>query len=76
MENFHQCRQLGKCLACRRTQNVFFRKDPEQEKWEIVYAHYADVQEVRMGEAEYGGEFLYGLEFAITFCPYCGKKLP
>ncbi len=72
---FSPMQTAGKCLACRRTQNVFFRKDPEQEKWEIVYAHYADAQEVRMGEAEYEGEFLHGLEFAITFCPYCGKKL-
>lgn len=75
MENWHKCNQLKNAWPLDDYLKFFIKKNSEMGKWQIIYEHYADEQEVKMGEAEYEGELLTGLEFPITFCPYCGEKL-
>ena len=49
--------------------------DEIQDLWQLHGIHYADEQEVGMGEAEYVGEITYHTVIQIHYCPFCGVKL-
>lgn len=49
--------------------------DERHDVWQLHGIHYADEQEVKMGEAESVGEITYHSMIAIIYCPFCGVKL-
>ncbi len=82
MAKTHICQPLKECWPgtdkqkdCPGTDILSVFVDDEIGEWVLKYEHRADVQEVRMGEADYEGEILMSHSFVIYFCPYCGEKL-
>lgn len=49
--------------------------DERQDQWQMHNIHYADQQEVDIGEAEYVGEITYHSMIIVNYCPFCGAKL-
>ncbi|NIB42841.1 hypothetical protein HBA55_24760 [Pseudomaricurvus alkylphenolicus] len=50
-------------------------RDQAQDNWQLHCIHYADQEEVDIGEAEYVGEITYHSMILVNFCPFCGEKL-
>ncbi len=49
--------------------------DEKHDAWQMHSMHYADEQEVTMGEAEFVNEITYHSMILVSFCPFCGLKL-
>tara|TARA_B110000977_G_C10873083_1_gene414435 strand:- start:288 stop:686 length:399 start_codon:yes stop_codon:yes gene_type:complete len=45
------------------------------DEWQLHCLHYADEQEVELGEAEYVDEVTYHSMISISYCPFCGVNL-
>lgn len=45
------------------------------DAWQMHSIHYADEDEVTLGEAEYVNEITYHSMILVNFCPFCGKSL-
>ncbi len=50
-------------------------QDEPVDAWQLHGIHYADEEEVAMGEAEQVGEIIYHSMILIHYCPFCGEKL-
>lgn len=50
-------------------------QDQPADSWQLHGIHYADEEEVAIGEAEYVGEITYHSMILINFCPFCGEAL-
>lgn len=46
-----------------------------KDEWQLHNIHYADEDEVAMGEADYVDEITYHSMILIYFCPFCGLDL-
>lgn len=71
--NTHRCEELASALG--KDGSVSIEISDSFNSWIFAYRHYADKEEVKMGEAEYEGELIYSMETPISYCPYCGAKL-
>jgi hypothetical protein len=49
--------------------------EEKMDLWQMHNIHYASVEEVAIGEAEYVGEITYHSMILVNFCPFCGAKL-
>ena len=49
--------------------------DQALDAWQMHSIHYADEEEVALGEAEYVNEITYHSMIAVNFCPFCGASL-
>lgn len=58
--------RLVHCIASR---------DEAQDQWQMHNIHYADADEVSIGEAEYEGQITYHSMILVNFCPFCGTHL-
>ncbi|MEJ2405506.1 MAG: hypothetical protein P8171_14635 [Candidatus Thiodiazotropha sp.] len=47
----------------------------KHNSWWLLYIHYADEEEVIMGEAEYLNEVTNYNTYVVNYCPYCGANL-
>lgn len=45
------------------------------DAWQQHGIHYADAEEVKMGDADYVGEITYHSMISVNFCPFCGFRL-
>jgi len=50
-------------------------EDEPQDAWQMHGIHYADEDEVAMGEAEYVNEITYHTMIQVHYCPFCGIQL-
>ncbi len=76
MDKMHCCNELKLDQSGDEDNSISIQYDDKADDWLFIYRRYADDKEVEMGEAEYKGELVFGLETKIYFCPYCGIKLP
>ncbi|MCE0556957.1 MULTISPECIES: hypothetical protein [unclassified Motilimonas] len=50
-------------------------QDEPVDAWQLHGIHYADEEEVAMGEAEAVGEIIYHSMILVNYCPFCGTQL-
>ncbi len=72
MDKMHCCNGLKLDQKGDEDNSISIQYDDKADGWLFIYRRYADDKEVEMGEAEYKGELVFGLETKISFCPYCG----
>lgn len=70
----HQCAanpfpQNDRLLHCVAVQ------DQPVDQWQLHNLHFADAEEVELGDAEYEGELTYHSVIEVNFCPFCGDRL-
>jgi len=49
--------------------------DEQIDEWQLHGIHYADEEEVALGEAEYVDEVTYHSMILVNYCPFCGVEL-
>ena len=49
--------------------------DDTVDAWQMHNIHYADEEEVALGEAEYANQITYHSMILVNFCPFCGASL-
>jgi hypothetical protein len=49
--------------------------DEQADSWQMHGIHYADADEVAMGEADYVNEITYHTMIEVAYCPFCGMRL-
>lgn len=60
---------------CDRVIHCFASHDESADEWQLHGLHYADAEEVKLGEADYVDEVTYHSMIAISYCPFCGLNL-
>jgi hypothetical protein len=70
----HAC-QENEFPECDRVIHCVSNQDEEADVWQLHCIHYADEEEVKMGEADYVDEVTYHSMILINYCPFCGTKL-
>ena len=73
MQKRHHCDALSQMFGEAPCVAVAFSAD--FDAWVLVSQHAATEQDVRMGEAEQVGEWVFSSEIRIHYCPYCGVQL-
>jgi hypothetical protein len=73
-DNEHQCAE-NQYPACDRLVHCIAAQDQPQDQWQLHNIHFADEDEVAMGEAEMVGEVTYHSMIQVNFCPFCGTRL-
>ncbi|MFT4631039.1 MAG: hypothetical protein ACI8PP_000805 [Candidatus Pseudothioglobus sp.] len=63
---FPQSDRLVHCLT---------HHDEQADSWQMHGIHYADAEEVAMGEADYVNEITYHTMIEVMYCPFCGMLL-
>ncbi|MCY0967307.1 hypothetical protein [Parathalassolituus penaei] len=63
---YPDCDRLVHCVAV---------QDQPTDQWQLHNLHFADAEEVELGDAEYEGELTYHSVIQVNFCPFCGDRL-
>jgi hypothetical protein len=70
----HRCDQ-NELPDCDRLLHCVSRHDEPHSGWELHMLHFAEKEEVDIGEAEYEGQLTYHSLMRVNYCPFCGEKL-
>jgi hypothetical protein len=71
-EATHTCPTL---IELEKLENRVCRIQRIEGRWTLVQETFALPVDVRAGEAHEFGEFMFGTNLPITFCPFCGTRL-
>ncbi|WP_028293328.1 hypothetical protein [Oceanobacter kriegii] len=64
--SYPQCDRLVHCTS---------QYEQPMDSWQLHNLHFADAEEVALGDAEEVGELTYHSMIVVNFCPFCGEKL-
>lgn len=70
----HRCAQNDYPESDRLLHCVSRHEEP-QDVWQLHTLHFAEKEEVLIGEADYEGQLTYHSLLRVNYCPFCGEKL-